>query len=336
MKERLTQHWDNIEKHKELFLTTGVVTVLLVVLGGFFIFAQVHSATQSDTDPTTTEETDTELAIGAYNPFADVRISAKSAIVKDLRTGKVLYEKNAYDPLPLASITKVVTALTATEVLREYHKDIVQINYEHLKPEGDDTLVPGEHFTVTDLLNYTLVSSSNDGARALASVSGAFIKQPDVPQTPEEAFVARMNTVAAKIGMRDTRFFNESGLDTDEAAREAGAIGSARDIATLFGYVLEHEPQLLEATRANALTVRSKEGYAHHLENTNEVVGDLPNILGSKTGFTYTAGGNLAVVIDPSLNQPIAIVVLGSSKEGRFKDVERLTDATLEQLALTN
>lgn len=336
MKARLQIQLAKIAEHKELFLTVGVVALLLVVLGGFFIFAQTHSATGKETDEQPAPVTDAQLAVGAYDPFANVRISAKAAIVKDLRTNKVLYEKNAYEPLPLASITKVVTALTATEILAEYSKNVVQIEYKHLEPEGDDSLIPGEHFTTTDLLNYTLVSSSNDGARALASVSGALLMQQDVPQTPEEAFIARMNTVAAKVGMKDTRFFNESGLDADEAAREAGAIGSARDVAALFDYVLDKQPALLEATRADALTVRSKEGYIHHLENTNDVVGELPNILGSKTGFTYTAGGNLAVVIDPSLNQPIVIVVLGSSKEGRFKDVERLTSATLEQLALSN
>lgn len=335
MKARLQAQLANIAKHKELFLTAGVISLLLIVLGGFFIFAQAQSATGKE-EQQPTPVTDAQLAVEAYNPFANVHISAKAAIVKDLRTGKVLYEKNAYEPLPLASITKVVTALTATEILEEYSKNVVQIEYKHLEPEGDDSLIPGEHFTATDLLNYTLVSSSNDGARALASVSGALLVQQDVPQTPEEAFIARMNTVAAKVGMKDTRFFNESGLDADEAAREAGAIGSARDVAALFDYVLDKQPALLEATRADALTVRSKEGYIHHLENTNNVVGTLPNILGSKTGFTYTAGGNLAVVIDPSLNQPIVIVVLGSSKEGRFKDVERLTSATLEQLALSN
>ena len=82
------------------------------------------------------------------------------------------------------------------------------------------------------------------------------------------------------------------------------------------------------------LTVRSKEGFEHHLRNTNQIVNSLPNIVGSKTGFTEVAGGNLAVVIDPALNTPVVIVVLGSSKDGRFKDVERLTNATLDYLTL--
>ena len=330
---KMKAQFSKIEQQKELFLAAGIVGVLLLVLVGVFIFAQTSSQTKA-AEPESLPIEDAALTATGRHPFDDVRISAKAAIVKDLNTGRILYEKNSYEPLPLASLTKVLTALTATEILTEYNKDIVQINWNHLQEEGDEALVAGEHFTVHDLLDLTLVTSSNDGAHALAAVSGTFIKKADVPQTPEEAFIARMNTVAQKIGMKDSRFFNETGLDEDEAAREPGAIGSVRDIATLFDYVLEHTPELLEATRASALTVRSKEGYVHHLKNTNEVVDSLPNILGSKTGFTNTAGGNLAVVIDPAFNQPIVIVVLGSSKEGRFKDVERLTTATLEQLAV--
>ncbi len=331
---KLKEQFHKIEQHKELALTAGIITILLVVLAGVFIFAQ--SSAQANHD---TEESPVVAGVAtttpAYQPFADVRISAKAAIVKDLNTGNILYEKNTYEPLPLASLTKVVTALTATEILSEYNKDIVQINWEDLN-EGTDSLVAGEHFTVQDLLDFTLISSSNDGASALASVAGGFIATNTTNQTASQAFIARMNTVAQKIGMKDTHFFNETGLDESEINREPGAIGSARDVAALFDYVLDHEPALLEATRANAMTIQSKEGYVHHLENTNEIVGRLPNILGSKTGFTNTAGGNLAVVIDPGLNQPIAIVVLGSSKDGRFKDVERLAAATLEQLAVTS
>lgn len=328
MKEQLPK----AQQHKELLYTAGAIGILLVVLACVFLFAQSAAQTKPTQELPTEEATYTEAP---YRPFEHVQISAQAAIVQNINTGNILYAKNAYEPLPLASLTKVVTALTATEILSEYRKDIVQINWKDLQPEGDDTLIPGEHFTVQHLLDYTLVTSSNDAARAIASAAGAFLTQGSDMQTPEDAFIARMNTVAQRIGMEDTHFFNESGLDEDAANREAGAIGSAHDIATLFEYVLDHAPALLEATRADALTVQSKEGYIHHLENTNEIVGNLPNIIGSKTGFTETAGGNLAVVIDPSLNDPIVIVVLGSSKEGRFKDVERLTAAVLEQLSLT-
>lgn len=330
--ERFNQQLKKIEAHKELFLTAGIVTLLVVILFGMFLFMSSRSnvAAAPEADMATLASTTEPV----YNPFDDVRISAQAAIVKDLRSGKVLYEKNAYAPLPLASITKVVTALTAADIFKANGKTAVQITAAHLAPEGDDTLVPGDHFTVPDLLNYLLVSSSNDAARALAQTAGSLIATP--PQTGLEAFIERMNTVAATAGMEQATFYNESGLDENEAAREAGAFATARDVAELFSHTLETAPQLLEATRADSLTISSKEGRSRTTANTNKVVGDLPNIIGSKTGFTYTAGGNLAVVIDPSLGQPIVIVVLGSSKEGRFADVERLATATLEQLSLSN
>lgn len=329
----LPEQFTKTQQHKELFLTAGIIGVLLVVLVSVFLFAQ-SSAQVKPIEENPIEET---LYVALpYQPFANVQISAKAAIVRNINTGQILYEKNAHEPLPLASLTKVVTALTATEILNEHNKEVVQINWKDLQAEGDENLISGEHFTTQDLLDFILVTSSNDASRAIASTAGAFLTYDETLQKPEDAFVARMNTVAQKIGMQNTVFLNESGLDADESNREPGAVGSARDVATLFEYVLNHTPALLEATRADTITITSKEGYQHQLQNTNGIVGKLPNILGSKTGFTLTAGGNLAVVIDPSLNDPIVIVVLGSSKEGRFKDVERLATATLEQLTITN
>jgi D-alanyl-D-alanine carboxypeptidase len=106
-----------------------------------------------------------------------------------------------------------------------------------------------------------------------------------------------------------------------------------KDIATLFEYVLKYEPELFEATTDDTATVISTNGINHNIENTNEIINELPNVIASKTGFTDVAGGNLAVIIDPGLNRPVVIVVMGSSKDGRFKDVERLSSATLEYFA---
>lgn len=328
MKEILSK----TQKQKELLLIAISIGILLLVLIVIFLFAQSAVNAQQPAETPINEQTYT---VEPYRPFEHVSISAKAAIVKHAHTGVVLYEKNADEALPLASLTKVITALTAHEILDEYQKDVVQIDWDDLQQQGDDSLIVGEHFTMQDLLDFVLISSSNDGARALASASGALLVSDSATQSETDAFIARMNTVAQKIGMQNTIFLNESGLDKDEANRIAGATGSARDVVVLFEYVLEEIPSLLEATRESSVIIQSKEGYAHDVKNTNEIVGSLPNIIGSKTGFTNTAGGNLAVVIDPSLNDPIVIVVLGSSREGRFKDVERLTLATLEQLALT-
>ena len=309
---------------KETAIIATSVTGLLVVLVVIFIFAksslaEKENVVRTNTDNQEVTEHGDNLQI---DPFEQVRISGHSAYIKDLNSGKTLYSKNASKQMPLASLTKVVTALTAAEILED--SDLVRIDWK--QANGNDGLISGEHFRFGDLVNFTLISSSNNGATALAFAAGSVV---DTDNDPEQSFVDQMNILVERIGMTDTKFRNETGLDENDET-EAGALGSAMDIATLFEYVLEHEPQLLEATRASMLTVRSKEGFEHHLKNTNEIVDSLPNIVGSKTGYTDVAGGNLAVVIDPALNTPVVIVVLGSSKDGRFKDVERLTQATLD------
>jgi D-alanyl-D-alanine carboxypeptidase len=93
---------------------------------------------------------------------------------------------------------------------------------------------------------------------------------------------------------------------------------------------------MLYTTSLDQISIKSSNGFYHKIENTNTIVGELPNILASKTGFTDLAGGNLAVIIDPSLNRPILIVVLGSTKEGRFQDVSNLAQKTIEYLSYKN
>lgn len=310
---------ENKDKLKELLIIGSSVAGSLLVLFGIFTLASAHWDKINFIS-----KNKEEVIIENYvaDPFENVKISAHSAYIKDLNSGKVLYAKNATKQMPLASLTKVVTALTATEILED--SDLIKIDWQ--QANTNDGLIYGEHFRLNDLIDLTLVSSSNSGAESLAYAAGAVLNNTE---NTEQTFIKKMNTLVKKIGMTDTEFKNETGLDEDQET-EAGALGSAKDIAILFEYILENEPALLEATRASALTVRSKEGFEHHLKNTNEIVNSLPNILGSKTGYTDIAGGNLAVVIDPALNNPVVIVVLGSSKEGRFKDVERLTKATLD------
>jgi len=316
------------QQQKEIFLTAGIVGVLLIVLVAVFIVAR--SSAQTDSLAAIHEaEIFVEEPEEIIGPFTNISISGRAAYVLDVNTGEVLYEKNPRDIWPLASITKIATAITAKDVADD--ADLIRITAAHLGPYGDGQLIPGSHFRLDDLLDYALVSSSNDAARAIADVVGQ--KLPEETESSANAtvrFVGHMNYLTKKLGLQDTVFFNESGLDVDEEARDPGAVGSAHDVAKLVRHALQTDSSTLEATRADSLTVRTREGNVHTVQNTNGFVGSLPNLLASKTGFTNTAGGNLVVVIDPALNQPVIIVVLGSSREGRFYDVERLSNATME------
>lgn len=267
------------------------------------------------------------------NPFDEINIEAKSAIVWDIGRGKVIFEREADKKAPLASLTKLVTAAVALENSPNF--TTISIDRKSLAAEGDTDLHPGERFNIRDLLKIVLISSSNDGARAIASTIGAtlprniFAKPTDDEDI--EAFVGAMNEFGQKNGLGENNFRNEHGLDISK--KEDAGRGSAREIATLLEYLLKNHPDVLEATAESELTVYSNQGTAHQLKNTNRAVNSVPGILASKTGYTDLAGGNVAVITSPGLEGPFAIVVLGSSYDGRFTDLEKLSAATIKYLA---
>jgi serine-type D-Ala-D-Ala carboxypeptidase (penicillin-binding protein 5/6) len=259
--------------------------------------------------------------------FPWVPIEAKSAYVFDVATGKELFAKNADLQLPLASLTKLMTAVTASTLLPDYI--LVRISPDDIAIEGDSGLVNNEEWGISDLIDYSLVVSSNDGVQAIASVAGSRV-EADTSKSPVDLFVQRMNTLASEIGLRATYYLNPSGLDVTTSL--SGGYGSAKDTALLVDYVLKNKPHLFEATTFDQLTVSSK-SLAHVAKNTNKALATIPNVLASKTGFTDLSGGNLVVAFDAGVGHPIIISILGSSYDGRFNDMSALVVATLTYLA---
>jgi len=250
------------------------------------------------------------------NVFNDVVLDAKSIFVYDVKEDRVLFAKNEEMQIPLASLTKVMTALVVVESSQKNNP--ITVRSDNLKPEGDSGLLVNEKWSLKNLMDFTLISSSNDGASMLASVGAV-------------NFVGNMNGVANKLGMEQTYFLNESGLDVSENI--AGAYGSAKDMAILFSYVLKNHPNLLEATIYGVIEVNSSE-VSHEVKNTNSIVDEIPGLVASKTGFTDLSGGNLVVAFEAGPMRPIIISVMGSSVDGRFSDVKKLVWESL--LAIKN
>ncbi len=307
-----------IKQNKEIFYLIILIVIPVTILFSVTIFLKVKSNV-----PIIVEEIKQNTV--DKNIFADVIIEAKAAIVKDLNTGEIIYEKNKDLPLALASITKVLTALTF-EI--NTNKEIISISDENLKELGNSLLYSGEKFYKKDIIDFTMMTSSNAASAALASNAFSGISAGN------NTFVEEMNRVAKLIGMDNSYFYNVTGLDN--SATSAGAHGSVNDVVTLFEYTLKNYPEILESTGKTSAVFRSIDGFVHQVENTNKIVGKLPNIIASKTGFTNIAGGNLAVVIDPALNRPVIIVVLGSTSLGRFSDVEKLAEKTEEYFKYSN
>lgn len=240
--------------------------------------------------------------------FDGVQIEGKAFVVYDLKDRKVLAGKNETMELPLASLTKVMTAITA-ESIASSTNERVTISNENIDGGLDFGLRLGQKWTLDELLKYMLVFSSNDAARIVATHFGGM-----------PFFVKEMNEKAKSL-TTTLVFTDPAGLDDDSTL---GGRGTALDVVILFREALRLFPDILDATTKTRFTASLDSGKVSGIPNTNQTVQDFPGMEGSKTGFTNLAGGNLAVVVDVTLGRPVVIVVLGSTREGRFKDVALL------------
>ena len=274
--------------------------------------------------PSTAQNTDI-----SPESFNNMYLQAASAIVWDVKTQRILFNKNADDVRPLASITKLMTALVAADLLDP--SENIKITSQVLETEGDSGFVDGETFSAQDLIDMTLVSSSNDGAEALGITAGSVIEENG---NAEKAFVHAMNVRAEDLGLYKTNFLNSTGLDI--SSDKAGAYGTARDVAILMEYLVTQRPEILAQTDLTEMSIVNGSGQSHQSKNTNTVTDEINNLIGSKTGYTPLAGGNLAIAFDAGLNRPIIIVVLGSTQQGRFDDILTLVDRAQAHVAVSN
>lgn len=260
-------------------------------------------------------------------PFDNISLVARAAYVFDLRTNTVLFEKNENEKLPLASVTKLMTALVARESMSG--SVVLTLTKGDLAAEGDSGLRSGEKWRLGDLLRATLIISSNDGAHAIAGFVGAGGHPENYPDMglARVNFIQMMNAKAVELKLDQMKFFNESGLDVDTT--QSGGYGSAKNVAELIAELWTKYPDTVEITARKEVNIYSQDKIAHYLPNTNEIVGKIPGLIASKTGFTDLAGGNLAVIFDRGIGDPVVIVVLGSGYKERFSDVQKLVAATI-------
>lgn len=302
---------------------------IAVVVGGIAVGALVYGigqfnahSTSAQATTSATAPTDSQLPAAAAaatttaaDPFSSVHIAGQAAIVIDLSNGQTLYSQNADAQLPLASLTKLLTMYEAQSVLSPNAP--VTMSTTSLAQEGEYGFIEGEVFAYQDISRLAMVASSNDAAEAVAEAAEA-----QTGQTTEQY----MASAVQAAGLTHTVATNSTGLDI--STTEAGAYGSARDVAKLANEFLAKAPNIAEATTRPSITIYSTAGTPHTLSNTDTIVNSIPGLLLSKTGYTDLAGGNLAVIFDAGINHRIAVVVLGSTENGRFTDVQQLIKAT--------
>lgn len=306
--KRLKMRAYNFLKSYRYQVTAALLAVLFVVSALYLINTNKKYVRQMK---------DYEILL-SYNPLEGLELEGGSAYIYNPQEEVALYSKNSDTKVPIASITKVMTIVVALENLPT--TSTVTISPPSLWVEGESGFYPFEVWGLRDLADFTLIESSNDGADALARATEAYYAE----EGRRVSFTDLMNQKAREIGLKDTEFYNPTGLDL--SLSRAGAYSSAEDVVRLFEYTLENHPSFLASTALPEKSFVSYSGFSHKASNTNILADDLPNLYASKTGFTDLAGGNLAVVIEVEGERYI-MSVLGSSIAGRFSDIVSLHDA---------
>ncbi len=238
---------------------------------------------------------------------------AKSVILMEANTKRVLYEQNADEKLPPASVTKVMTMLLVMEAIDGgllRLTDMVSVS-EHAASMGGSQvyLKVGEQMSVEDMLKSVVISSANDAAVALAEhIAGS-----------EEAFVAKMNERAQQLGMTNTHFENTNGLDDTTEAH----LTTARDIALMSRELIVEHPKILEYSSIWMDTIRDG---AFGLSNTNRLIRFYEGANGLKTGSTAKAKFCISATAKRGDTQLIAVVMASETRDNRNETAKKLFD----------
>ncbi|MDO8493563.1 MAG: hypothetical protein Q7S19_03415 [bacterium] len=313
---------EKLQEHKiKIAIIAPLLLLVLIIAGAFYVVSS------SDRESEVIAVIDPRRE-NALKQFRDLNIQAKSYVVYNATHREVIYSKNESAQLPLASLTKIMSAIVALDLADEDTIIDVKLDNKFNNPNDRSALVPGK-WKLGDLLRLTLVSSSNGGINTISDALSSLQNFLG----GEKHFLELMNTKAKTLGLNQTYFLNESGLDINDTL--AGAYGSPIDVAILFNHALAMHPDIFGATRYDSIVINSTDGSSERAQNTNAGVSQIRGLVASKTGFTLLAQGNLAIAFDVDQDTRIIVVVLGSTQEGRFTDTDQLTRAALAYYSMT-
>ncbi len=243
---------------------------------------------------------------------AGLKINAPSAFVADVASGKVLFAKDPHRILPIASLTKLVTAMVFLD-LKPDLKRTLTLTEEDFDRESKTVFPPDETFTLDEVLTSMLVGSVNTSANALARIS-----------LGKERFVAAMNAKVQQLGLRTPILVEPSGVDTRNRA-------SAADVAALLSFASNY-PKIIDSMQASEFTLHGlKSGRTFTLKATNLLLASYLHqkpyhIVAAKTGSLPEAGFCMAQVTRHANGQAVVVVELGNANHfSRFQDVQALT-----------
>lgn len=263
--------------------------------------------TESVWDPSIESIYDT----GIKNPV----ISARSAIIYDLTTERLLYSKNIKTRLPIASLTKIMTALITLEY-EDIDKSVIISSNASRIGENSMGLSEGEVISIKELLYGLILPSGNDAAEALAEGSNM----------GRSAFLSKMNSKAEELGAVDTHFTNPSGLEGD-----GDQYSTAYDLLLITRYALQNETFKRLVSDVEYSIAASRYHKAFYLYNDTNLLTSYPGVKGVKTGFTDEAGLCLVTYLDYEGHQIIGVIL---NSQNRRQEMKELLDYSLKTLGI--
>ncbi len=243
------------------------------------------------------------------------QISAKSALVTDTTTGKTLYEKNPKEKLPMASLTKIMTAIIGLENPKQ--DDKYHVTQADIVGEDSMGLSAGETMSLEELLYGLILNSGNDAAETIATnYKGG-----------RSAFIKAMNEKAKALGLTNTNFTNPTGLEGD-----GNQYTTAYDLTVITKYALDKFPLFDKVAATFDFTIPYSQNHKEFvMENETNLISSYPGVKGVKTGYTPEAGYCLVTYLDYQGHKIIA-VLLGS--DNRRQEMKDLLDRSLRSLGI--
>ena len=247
----------------------------------------------------------------------ELKVDSRIALIYDRASGKILYEKNGNKQTPMASTTKIMTAIVVLE--NANLKDVVTIDSKAAGIGGSRLgLSKNDKITVNDLLYGLLLRSGNDAAIALANYVGGSV----------EGFAEMMNKKAAKMGLKNSHFIVPHGLDND------GHYTTAYELAKMADYALKNDKfKEIVSTKSTTISIN---GYSKAINNTNQLLGSITGVYGVKTGFTNGAGRCLVSACKRNDLDIITVVIGANTTKQRTSDTIKLIEYANEKFDIVN
>ncbi|OGH47165.1 MAG: hypothetical protein A3A51_02115 [Candidatus Levybacteria bacterium RIFCSPLOWO2_01_FULL_39_10] len=300
---------------------------LLIFVGlGFFVYLKSTKSQQiqsplpnflkkSDNSEVSSLDFWVPQLLGFFNLDSETPlVTAKSVLVYDLKNEEVIFEKNPEKKLPMASLTKLMTAVVAIDHKRE--DDRYTVYPEALVGENTIGLSEGEVMSLEELLYGVFMYSANDAAETLA-----------INTLGREEFIKAMNDKARALGLTNTNFTNPTGLQGD-----GQQYSTARDLLVISRYAIENYPEIVKASSTSEHHIpETADHYEYYLYSQLNLLMTYPGVKGLKDGYTPEAGWCLITYFEGEGQELIAII-LGS--EDRRGEMRSLLDYSLIKLGV--